>query len=126
MMMTPSLLQGRLLPEPGWFFRWIKIYSRVAIGSACAFLVVAGWLAENSMVRALITAAAGIAAVIMFAGCFVPRAPSARMPTAEINEPRPRHRGRAILTFRIAGLWVSFHAGMRRHGDRTSRPPSER
>lgn len=123
MMTTASELRlGGLLPGRAWFFRWLEIYARAAIGSVCGFMVVAGWLAEHMALRTLISAAAAIVAVVMLAGLFVPSAqPTNATPSAD----EPPLRRQIILSFHIAGLWFSIRAGMRQRGDRPAQKRHE-
>ena len=117
MMTTDIELHGRLLPGRAWFFRWLKIYARIAIVSVCGFMVVAGWMAEHTVLRTLITAAAAIMAAVVFAGLLAPSTPAGESaPPAD----GPQLRRQIILSFHIAGLWFSVRAGMRQREDRSA------
>jgi hypothetical protein len=122
-MTTTTDLLHRLLPGPAWFVWWLKTYARVAIGTACGFMVVAGWVAEHSVLRTLMTAAAAVTGVLMFAGLFVP-VTRTRHHEPPVGEPPLRRQ--IILSFHIASLWFSIRAGLRQREDTENQEPSGR
>jgi hypothetical protein len=53
--MTIRLPPKGLFPDATWFYHRLKIYAWVAVGSACAVLFVAGWMAERTASDSLLT-----------------------------------------------------------------------
>ena len=125
--MTTKFLPDGLFPGRLWFYRRLKIYVWAALGTASAFLFVAGWMPEGGIGRQLVQnfpgdlwqPRAGLLGVSLIGGRSVPRhdtPSSAAGPLAPPESTSFRRKGQGRGALRQSGLTCGAGRGVHWRG----------